>query len=700
MKNNTTALMFASEYGYVDMLKKLLMCGALIDKKDRRGMTALMYAARHGHIGVIETLVSKNANINSGDKEGWTALMHAAGNNQVNAIEILVDSGAADMKDKEGMTALMYAAILDRFMVIECFAAKGAMMDIKDFGGMTALMHASKNGQVRAMEALLCGGAMIDMPCNVGMSAVMYAAQACQLPATTYLLDMGAEINIACYQSPRRHAALDVCNSISISKILWHAGGRFNIKASDTIHVFGSERLDDKEQCLWDIQYKPIQVLETAPIDVSACTARGYTVLMAAVERGDCILVEKLLQKKADINAQDAWGRTALMLACRKATANIVACLVKYKPEIHKKDNLGHRLWAYLRPQDPQNMDKVRMLFDAGGEVLAEDLVPASIETEVSSYCILRGNSYIQAQAQSIRIGEVRNFFLLYSQETMEYNQALIRGDVMSGGSMGYTQYLVDEKVFWDVYYSIAYHIVRHGAALKDDVLISEIYLNEKRFIGDEMLRRICYLRIFYFLSKRFHRDAMSIPDARCIMALIKAQIYIQDQAIKQAIDCLKKSPNTQSIFLRKCRKSMVEEVIFLGFYTLQLREVWFDTQWQRLLEGYVNDHIFLDTPCAKNYAALQVHNRRLARIATVPISFADVEAHIMALAKLCNNATEDVVGVMHVMGEMLARKYIDVLPEDYVIEDTLGNALEALDCGEYARERFVDSERNKKRFF
>lgn len=65
-----TLLHWASDRGYVDMVKLLLQCGSNINQQDSDGQTALHYASSCGHANTVRLLLSSGADESIADNEG------------------------------------------------------------------------------------------------------------------------------------------------------------------------------------------------------------------------------------------------------------------------------------------------------------------------------------------------------------------------------------------------------------------------------------------------------------------------------------------------------------------------------------------------------------------------------------------------------------------------------------------------------
>ncbi len=69
---------------------------------------------------------------------------------------------------------------------------------------------------------------------------------------------------------------------------------------------------------------KIIAILVILVFITSICFADLSDNLPGAVEDGDLIEVERLLEEGADVNLQDEWGITALLMAVKKGYTEIV----------------------------------------------------------------------------------------------------------------------------------------------------------------------------------------------------------------------------------------------------------------------------------------------------------------------------------------------------------------------------------------
>ncbi|MFM6122711.1 MAG: ankyrin repeat domain-containing protein, partial [Sphaerospermopsis kisseleviana] len=94
-RNGTTALMFAANLGYTEIVRSLLDFGANINlPRKTYGLTALMLAASNNQVDIVKLLISKDADINAVNEDGSTALMAAAQKGHLEIVQILLNAGA------------------------------------------------------------------------------------------------------------------------------------------------------------------------------------------------------------------------------------------------------------------------------------------------------------------------------------------------------------------------------------------------------------------------------------------------------------------------------------------------------------------------------------------------------------------------------------------------------------------------------
>lgn len=136
-----------------DMIKNMY-----IDLQDHDGMTALIWAAQFGHINVMELLIKNGASINKNARGYAPALYIAILHKQESAVQFLLNNGA-EINVLCGfliyMTPLSYATKEEHLAVVKMLLDKNADVNIQDFRNDTALMWAARVGNKEIAEMIL-----------------------------------------------------------------------------------------------------------------------------------------------------------------------------------------------------------------------------------------------------------------------------------------------------------------------------------------------------------------------------------------------------------------------------------------------------------------------------------------------------------------------------------------------------------------
>ncbi len=122
---DSSAMMFASEYGYVNIVEDLLQAGVKINATNRWGQTSLMLAAQWGHAPIVSLLLEHGADPNKLDNKGQSALMLAAQYDyDIIAHQLLVHGANPAQVDHQGNTAFKYAVSWNSYTVMGALMAQ------------------------------------------------------------------------------------------------------------------------------------------------------------------------------------------------------------------------------------------------------------------------------------------------------------------------------------------------------------------------------------------------------------------------------------------------------------------------------------------------------------------------------------------------------------------------------------------------
>jgi len=146
-----TRLMYAARVGDFKRAVFLLDRKASMEEVCNTGATAMIFASEFGHVEVAHLLLDRGANVNaSSTNYGWTSLMWASQNGRVEIARLLLDRGANMIAaSTNGWTSLMVASKLGHLEIARLLLDRGANVNaaLTD-DGMTSLIWASDKGHV------------------------------------------------------------------------------------------------------------------------------------------------------------------------------------------------------------------------------------------------------------------------------------------------------------------------------------------------------------------------------------------------------------------------------------------------------------------------------------------------------------------------------------------------------------------------
>ena len=170
--NGITALMFAADFGFPEIVCLLLNYGADVSIQDGDNRTALHNAYSQQNTVCVELLLN-GADPNIQDADGGTPLMLAS------RMKLGADSDQRDpdilikllsvganpniQTENGGATALMFAAITTYQEGVEILLNAGVSVNLRDSDGYTALHDAADIGNLEIVELLLASDAQTSL---------------------------------------------------------------------------------------------------------------------------------------------------------------------------------------------------------------------------------------------------------------------------------------------------------------------------------------------------------------------------------------------------------------------------------------------------------------------------------------------------------------------------------------------------------
>jgi ankyrin repeat protein len=244
----------------------------------REGLAPLHYAAREGHEGLIYFLLERKANVNIKNSSGATPLHEAARSGNVNVMGLIIRRGAEiNAQDAKGNSALHIAVPPQNHQAaIRLLLNSGIDPHLRDDYGDTPL-HAliSLNRSPETVQTLLDGEIDITARNINGQTPLFLAVKENRLALVPLLISRGSDIF-----------------------------------AADNSGVTPFDYAMRIKGPVLDALISP----ETAQQQDSA----GNTILHLAVKnKGDTLIIAKILEQKANINVRNREGDTALHIAAR-----------------------------------------------------------------------------------------------------------------------------------------------------------------------------------------------------------------------------------------------------------------------------------------------------------------------------------------------------------------------------------------------
>ena len=241
-ETEVSALMMASCFGDIKIIKILLRQGAKVDHKNGNGYFALWIAAREGHTEVVKLLIDRRANVslkvdrnrsilqglvecyempkdkvapifrmllkagtgpNPEGTDDWHIILKAAIERRLTeVVEVLLqlkkDNLLIDKQNYTGEYPLMTAVKNSSVEIVKLLLEAGARTDLLDLNGKSPLM-VTRNATIAKM--LLERGVPIDQQDNDGYHALLNAMEWAKFPedfeVVEFLLEKGADLDLA-----------------------------------------------------------------------------------------------------------------------------------------------------------------------------------------------------------------------------------------------------------------------------------------------------------------------------------------------------------------------------------------------------------------------------------------------------------------------------------------------------------------------
>lgn len=225
-----------------DMIQLLILNGANVNAKSSQslgGTTALIWAVDKDYIDIVKLAIQKKADMNIFDKNGMTALMVAVKQGKVEMTKLLIENGA-NLNSIGGQgSALMIATEKGNTEFVNLLIEKGADVNLAKQWGETALIIAVEKDNLAMAELLINKGANVDAKKGNGETSLMRAANYCKIDMVKLLISKKADANVI---DKNGQTALNKAKCSEVLNLLESTGARVassgeSIYASSSIHV-------------------------------------------------------------------------------------------------------------------------------------------------------------------------------------------------------------------------------------------------------------------------------------------------------------------------------------------------------------------------------------------------------------------------------------------------------------------------------
>ena len=311
--NGKSALNFACDMKQYEMAEILLESGAHVKLEDRSTcLEMLWFACEGGNLQILRLILGRYPWVNRFGKSGRSPLMFASERGFCGMACLLLNMGAqVDLQNSNGMSALMFSS---NQKVAKLMLDSGAQVDLQDTAGRSALMFASKQGFFEVAKLFVDKGAQVDLQDSAGRSALAWACR-----YSFQEIDDLDELH-----SQYRSSAMSRYNgNYKIAKLLLESGAKLALPEGSLIRLYMSAC--KRGDC------GVVELLLDAGVEVDAKVkyGMGSTGLMHASRGGHCELVELLLGRGSRVNQQYVDGKSSLMYASEGGHAEAVKLLLK-----------------------------------------------------------------------------------------------------------------------------------------------------------------------------------------------------------------------------------------------------------------------------------------------------------------------------------------------------------------------------------
>ncbi|KAI9726149.1 MAG: hypothetical protein M1828_001822 [Chrysothrix sp. TS-e1954] len=402
-RSGFTALHFASREGHISTAHRLLLAGASVVMKTRKGWTPLMLAKSPV---MFNLLMEHGSQLTTRDVAKMNALDHAAceGNNEL-IVEILRLIGTDGQASEVMRATLHHAAHAAQFDTVELLLEHNAPQEPDERTGSTPLHETCNNSHVESVQLLVDCGACVDAVNFRGETPLHCAARSMSKLCCQVLLKAFADANICTEdgETPLIIAAENgemsivkllidtgadpkLCTAIRGTTALARACQFGNLKIAEYLlekigpsalarqHPMGS-RSAQPPLCgaaeNGHIQIVEVLLKHGAYLDVKD-DQKGYTPLFLALDKNHINIVRRLVDHGASIKCDDGGGKTALHCLAKYGQHDYMLEFINRGAEVNAKTE--YRMEAPLHYAARNgSLKTVVVLVNCGADITSRD---------------------------------------------------------------------------------------------------------------------------------------------------------------------------------------------------------------------------------------------------------------------------------------------------------------------------------------
>lgn len=326
--HGTTALMFAAQKGFTQIVERLLLAGADANvHRHQFGTTALMLAAGANRLAVVEQLLAQGVDVNATNEDGSTALMGATLAGAQEIVAVLLAAGA-DVRqiDTDEDNALNLAISYNYPHIVRQLIDAGADLHYRRSDGKTPLLLMSAPGDPM-LSLLLTAGADPHAVDLEGDSLLIIAAERGDTSLIQLLLAAGAAIDLQNHEGWTALIAATAARQIEIVQILLEAGADPHLPSQELETALHLAAIAEGEASSTGGDGDLVGLLIKHGAKTDRITSLGDTPLVLATLHGHTAAVAAILAAHPDLDAHQQ-GATAFGLALLNRYSKIARLLL------------------------------------------------------------------------------------------------------------------------------------------------------------------------------------------------------------------------------------------------------------------------------------------------------------------------------------------------------------------------------------